>query len=201
MSQKEIPTTKNNMFERLKTWDKKWDKKHPKALNAITWIAITALSLTLSGTIFLLSIPFGLFMALSIDAVKALIEANATILGFFGLIAVYLLTSYDNRIDKLEEKLLDRQIDVNRENLLSLQKKMKNRKTRATVAIMAAFISLVVSFFLSMSALGILGINPTTPTTTALQYSLISVIVSSTLLFVGVFSIFILLYRIGKEPD
>lgn len=38
---------------------------------------------------------------------KALIEAEATILGFFGLIVVYALTSFDNRTDKLESWLFD----------------------------------------------------------------------------------------------
>ena len=56
---------------------------------------------------FIISIPFGIFLLLSTDSLKSLIEGIATMLGFFGLIAIYLLTSYDSRIDKLEEKIQD----------------------------------------------------------------------------------------------
>ena len=59
-------------------------------------------SILITGFFLFLSIPFGMFIILSTDALKSLIEGIATMLGFFGLIAVYLLTSYDNRIDKLE---------------------------------------------------------------------------------------------------
>jgi hypothetical protein len=41
------------------------------------------------------------------DALKALIEAEATILGFFGLVIVYMLNSLDTRIDRLEQQRFD----------------------------------------------------------------------------------------------
>jgi hypothetical protein len=38
---------------------------------------------------------------------KSLIEAEATILGFFGLIVIYALTSYDRRMDRFEEQIFE----------------------------------------------------------------------------------------------
>jgi hypothetical protein len=190
MSQKEEPIAES-----------KWVKRHPKATSVLTWFFIALISVLLSLAFFLFAIPFGLFIVLSTDAVKSLIEGEATILGFFGLIAVYLLTSYDNRMDKLEEKILDSQIDVNLENLRSLKEKIKIRKRRATNAILAALISLILSFFLSIVTLGILDVNPTNPTQTALQLALALTTIASTLLFIGVFSTFLMIYRIGREPE
>ena len=191
MSQKVEPTVKKS----------KWEESHPKANSVLTWVFIAIISIALSYTFFLFSIPFGFLIILSIDAVKTLIEAEATILGFFGLIAVYLLTSYDSRIDKLEEKMLDSQIDVNFENLRSLRERIKDRKRKASISISASLISLLLSFFLSITTLGVLGVNPEQPTQTALQLAIALSVIASTLLFIGVFSILVMIYRIGREPE
>ena len=122
-------------------------------------------------------------------------------MGFFGLIAVYLLTSYDNRMDKLEEKILEPNLDVNLANLRSLKEKIKTRKRIASDAILAALISLILSFFLSIVILGVLGVNSENPTEKALQIAIPLIIIASTLLFIGVFSIFLMIYRIGREPE
>jgi hypothetical protein len=167
----------------------------------LTWVSITAISLGLSSTFFLFSIPFGFFIILSTDALKSLIEAEATILGFFGLIAVYLLSSYDNRIDKLEERKSTAAFDTSKENLSSLQEKIKARKSSASIAILVALISLVLSFFLSIVTLGLLGVNNGNPTEVALQIAIPLIVIASTLLFIGAFSIFIMIYRIGREPE
>src|SRR4030066_353041 len=161
MSQKGEPTTKT-----------KWEERHPKAKSAITWVILIVISLCLSGVFFVISIPFGFLSILSTDTLKTLIEAEATILGFLGLMSVYLLTSFDSRIDKLEEKILDSLIDVNLENLRSLKQKIKVRKRKASEAILAALTSLILSFFLSITTLGILNVNPVTPTQTAVDYSI-----------------------------
>ena len=57
-------------------------------------------------TIFVLSVVsvFYIWVLTNVEALKAMIEAEATILGFFGLIAVYYLTSMDSRIDRLEQE-------------------------------------------------------------------------------------------------
>jgi hypothetical protein len=197
MSQKVESTTKGKWWERLAKWDKEWSEKHPKVI----WVIIAVVSVALSLTFFLFSIPFGFFIILSTDAVKTLVEAEATILGFFGLIAVYLLTSYDSRIDKLEEKIQDSSDTAKTERFSVIQRKLKDRKKRATVAILVALISLLLSFFLSIVTLGLLGVNEGQPTETALKIAIPLIIVASMLLFIGVFSIFLMIYRIGREPE
>jgi hypothetical protein len=193
MSQKVESTTMGKWWERLE----KWSQKHPKVI----WITITIFSIALSLTFFLFSIPFGFFIILSTDAVKTLIEAEATILGFFGLIAVYLLTSYDNRIDRLEEKIEDSSDMSKTEAFSAIQRRLKDRKRRASNAILWALFSLILSFFLSIVNLGLLGVNEGNPTETALQIAIPLIIVASSLLFIGAFSIFLMIYRIGREPE
>jgi uncharacterized membrane protein len=51
----------------------------------------------------IVSVSF-IFVLVNVDALKALIEAEATILGFFGLISVYWFTSMDSRRDRLEQE-------------------------------------------------------------------------------------------------
>lgn len=197
MPKQEEEKSKKGLFERLKDWDEEYSKKHPKAI----WIGITIFSILLSATFFLFSIPFGFLIILSIDTMKTFIEAEATTLGFFGLIAVYLLTSYDNRIDKLEEKIQDTTDKTKADNWNALRNKIKARKRGASIAILSALISLILSFFLSITSLGILDINPQEPTAYALTLALAVTTIASTLLFIGVFSVFVMIYRIGKEPE
>jgi hypothetical protein len=53
--------------------------------------------------VFALSIisTFFIFVVTNPEALKVLIEAEATLLGFFGLIIVYMLTSIDSRIERI----------------------------------------------------------------------------------------------------
>jgi hypothetical protein len=191
------PPTKDKWWKRVAKWDREYSKKHPRAI----WIAIIVFSIALSLTFFVWSIPFGFFIILSADAMQTLIEAEATILGFFGLIAVYLLTSYDNRIDKLQEKILDSSDKAKIESFSVAQQRLKNRKIRATIAILSALISLILSFFLSIVTLGLLSLNEGHPSQTALNIAVPLIVVASMLLFIGVFSIFLMIYRIGSEPE
>lgn len=46
---------------------------------------------------------FFVFVVINQDALKAMIEAEATILGFFGLVIVYLLNSIDTRIERIAQ--------------------------------------------------------------------------------------------------
>ncbi len=57
-------------------------------------------------TVFIISVVSVsyIWVLTNVEALKAMIEAEATILGFFGLIAVYWLTSMDSRIDRLEQE-------------------------------------------------------------------------------------------------
>jgi hypothetical protein len=104
-------------------------QKQLKPITRKQWSIIFVLSLLISGIFFILSIPFGIFLLLSVDSLKALIEGIATLLGFFGLVAIYLLTSYDSRIDKLDEKIQD--LDENNPKMAkfkALQESIKIKK-------------------------------------------------------------------------
>jgi len=68
--------------------------------------------------VFMLTIPplifvciamlYGVVVVLAKETImKALIEAEATVLGFFGLIIVYILTSLDEKEDRYEQQLFD----------------------------------------------------------------------------------------------
>jgi hypothetical protein len=209
ISRKEELATKNKWWQQRRVGLIDWEKRHPKATPLISWISIIALSIVMSIDIYLFSILFGFIILLSADAWKTLIEAEATILGFFGLIAVYALTSYDNRIDKVEEKILDSESDIDvdlfsldyfkreiREiRLHSLKRKIRERKRRTVMGILSALISIILSFFLSITVLGLVNINPQMVFAYQLSF------VASTFLFIGIFAIFMMLYRMGREPE
>lgn len=211
--QKSAKGKNENLWNRLKAWDKAWDNRHPKAVYRLTWFSIFAVSMALASIFIWLSIPFGLITVLSADALKTLIEAEATILGFFGLIVVYALTSYDNRIDKLEERIEDcRQNDKLVEPALlkgitlsgvyqDRQSKIKRRKQLVTSMMLVSLGSLVFSFFLFITAYGILTSSGTATQTSREMVSFPLSLLASMLLFIGILSIFLMLFRMGKEPQ
>jgi hypothetical protein len=176
------------------------EKKQPKTVTKWQWALILSVSAVITAGLFVLSIPFGVFIVLSTDSVKTLIEGEATILGFFGLIAVYLLTSYDSRIDKLEEKIQDLEDQNKIKRFKDIQDNIKIRKKGSTISILTALGCLIVSFFLSLWILSILSINRSNPSVMAYQLSFVASIIASLLLFIGVFSIFVMIYKIGTEP-
>jgi hypothetical protein len=67
---------------------------------------------------------FGAIAATKESMINALIQAEATILGFFGLIVIYALTSFDNRTDRLEEQLFK----LTTEEHLNMKKEMLERE-------------------------------------------------------------------------
>ena len=177
----------------------KSEKKQPQAVTTKQWVFIFSISAIITSIFSGLTIPFGIFLLLSVDALKALIEGIATILGFFGLVAIYLLTSFDSRIDKLEEKILDLdekdEAKINR--FRGIQDNIKTRKKNSMISILTSLGCLFVSLFLSIWILSILSISPTNPGVAAV----IGIFIASMLLFIGVFSIFVLFFKIGKEPE
>lgn len=201
-----------NLWSRFDKWAQSWDKRHPKAAFWLTWISIAIISLAIASVISVWSIPFGFITVLSADALKTLIEAEATILGFFGLLVVYALTSYDNRIDKLEERIDECRNPTNRILLLSdyikirgayedRQRNIKKRKEKVTTAMLVSLGSLVFSFFLSITAYGILTTSGDATQTSRIAIAFPLSFIASILLFVGILSIFVILFRMGKEPE
>lgn len=150
---------------------------------------------------FIVSIYYGFVIILSIDAAQALVEAIATILGFFGLIAVYLLTSFDSRIDRLEEKIQDSNDDAKTQHFKTIQGKIKTRKGYATIRIITGLCCLFVSLLLSITNLGLLSVNSGNLTETGYQLAFLITITTSMLLFIGVVDILIMIYSIGNEPN
>lgn len=110
-----------------------------------------------------LAFLFGLGAVFSKDTMlTALIEAEATILGFFGFIAIYTLTSLDERIDRLEQQIFDIQIrsmternQIVFENLPKRIGNISNTKKRTVHSVLYTGFLLFVSLLSSILALGI----------------------------------------------
>jgi len=95
------------------------------------------------------------------DSLKALIEAEATILGFFGLVVVYMLNSLDTRIDRLEQQRFDL-TEKNKEEEASEKEKIRDniRSLKKYVIKRAAIMGslLALSLLISIWLLGIVDI-------------------------------------------
>lgn len=147
------------------------------------------------------SYSFGLIVILSADVLKTLIEAEATILGFFGLIAVYVLTSFDNRIDRLEKVSYDLAsiLGTGTITVRTAVDELKKQKRKIVWGIVLDGGVLFVSFFLSIMALGIVSMNTSQVEESAkmnLAYQITPV--ASMFLFIGILGIFFMLLRIGR---
>ncbi len=123
---------------------------------------------------FLVAVVYGylqLFGFLAIAALKtpemlqSVIQAEATILGFLGVIAAYTLSSYDTRIDRLnqqyfdlEHPLLDK-LETSSETRMNLIRqrieRTKEMKKSALLIIGVSSILLILSLLLLTTTLGI----------------------------------------------
>jgi len=179
---------------------KDWLKKNQKNLE---YLVAGLLSLC----IFFLSTPFGFITILSVDVLKSVIEAEATILGLFGIVVAYLLTSYDNRLDRLDQQKFDLRLKYQSvtEGIEEIEAKMTKIRTRKKDIVWAVIVgsgSLVFSFFLFIATLGIVSMD-----TNAIEISTKMDIafkispIASMFLFLGIFAMFLMLFRIGKEPE
>lgn len=133
----------------------------------LVFIILSALALILIFVIGEISRLVGSIAVASESMLRTLIETEATILGFFGLIFVYALTSFDNRLDKLEEQLFklttEKHSDIPEELLRAgiLRLKMglsnieKNKKELVNDAL-GIGILLVASLILSILSLGLI---------------------------------------------
>lgn len=180
-----------------------WFKSHPKVAIAIPLFCIVVAA---AITLYLFSIPIAAFTLLSSDATRVIIETDATILGFFGLIAIYLFTSYDNRIDKLEDKILDPANSGQKDELQKRQNLIISTKKYAMITIIVGLGCLVVSMFLSIASYGVLSLAPDVNATAADILSLQAwqihnaaqpTIIAILLLLISVLSIFVMLVWIG----
>lgn len=100
----------------------------------------------------------------SLEMLQSMVQAEATILGFLGVIAAYVLTSYDSRIDRLEQQCFDTEqrglgtvTTNNTSQVEAIKKRMeKTRKLRkdAILSLGTSSIFLIVSLLLSITTLG-----------------------------------------------
>lgn len=150
-------------------------------IEAVLWIRQHWLFLTVTIILAFCQFPilelifvFGLVATISVEMLKAMIQAEATILGFFALVAVYAMSSLDGRIDrfeqqifKIEEKYLD--FSENPESikkvgetkslkLRDLLNKVKKTKRRTVYLALEAGVLLIGSLFASILGLGFLGV-------------------------------------------
>jgi len=122
-----------------------------------------------------------------------LIEAEATIFGFFGLIAVYSLTSYDNRIDRLEEQKFEwiKEKDDTRatETQTRIDGIVKSKRKTINYALIIG-IYLFLSLLLSILVLGIADAIT----------SWIILFFSMALFFIGIVHFFFMFYDMATIP-
>jgi len=155
------------------------------------------------GIIFL----FGFVAIISVEMLKAMIQAEATILGFFALVAVYAMSSLDGRIDrfeqqifKIEEKYLDFSGDpaikkIGKTKSLKLRDRLnkveKIKKGTIYLALYAGVL-LIGSLFASMLGLGLLGVPN-------LEWAFYSCSFSALLFFSGTGLILLMVYDLASK--
>jgi ABC-type multidrug transport system fused ATPase/permease subunit len=164
--------------------------------------------------VFAVLLIFGCSVMLPVEVVKALLDVAAMLLGFFGVFVVYLLSYYDNRIDKLEKDVehekkkivlniydkTEEEMTLERDTTISdVEKRLyriKNKKGLIVDMSLVTFVCFMGSLSSSLVALGLLS----TGSQGWLLY-VIQVLSSATLafLFSGILLVFTLIRRIGKE--
>lgn len=128
-------------------------------------------------------------------------------MGFFGLIAVYVLTAFDNRIDRLYQATFDMAREIKDGSAARalfgptiIQIKQQKRKIVWGIVIEGGV--LFISFFLSIMALGIISANDTQiqeSTKMNLAYQISPV--ASMFLFLGILGLLFMLLRMGRGPE
>lgn len=126
---------------------------------------------------------------------KPLVEAEATILGFFALVAVYALTSLDNRLDRLEQQFFDMKEQFG--DLTKHQKEyvarrigeIKRKKRKMINHVLIVGVYLVSSLLLSILALGLIQ-----------EQAIVFCFFVMLLFLAGIFGIFLMLYRLSERP-
>lgn len=94
------------------------------------WFLILSVILGFFLTFLLIiAFHFGTLSVFSDVTLTALIQAEATIIGFFGIVFIYGLTSYDNRRDRIEATKLD----YTALNIKLLSKKTFRRKSKRNI--------------------------------------------------------------------
>jgi uncharacterized membrane protein len=180
-----------------------------------------------AATLMILAIVSGfyIFVLMNPDALKELIQANATILGFFGLFAVYWLTSIDSRIDRFQQEKYEYEKELTAAETDSLQTAMttpskitalrsgiqnlemqieKIQRTKEGIVneISRIGVMLIIPLFMNIGLLAFQSsyVNALkTPEFPYFQIAGITGAISLMLFFESVWFIFLLLRRMGKS--
>jgi hypothetical protein len=180
-------TEKQSANKSMKDQTISWLKEH-RLLVVLTIIFIPFFP-------FLIAIPFvfGVVAVFSEAMLTALVEAIATILGFFGLIFVYALTSLDNRTDMLNTAWFEMRKDMTPEYpqvwAKAVENVAKNKKKLVSNSLITG-IFLVLSLLFAILALGFPNEDVVLYLTTF----------SVGLLFSSILQIFWTIYDLGKDP-
>ena len=148
-----------------------------------------------SAVVILSSFLFGLMATVSKEnMLRSLIEAETTIIGFFGIIATYVLMSIDSKIDKLEDRRFElregKEDDWTRriENRIAVTEKHRGLAIRLSLTV---GFYLVAALLLSILALGI----------PDALLSFFPCYMSMGLFFTGILGIFTMLRRLSKKIE
>lgn len=183
-----------------------WFERHGK----LRWLVAFIFSLPFAATIAVVSFWYGIVGVLMVESLRATIEAEATIIGFFAIVVAYLLNSYDLRIDRLEQELFDlaSQTPIKDATRLLMTGKMQNavreRKKNTVYVIAIVGACLAISLFLLIIALGFVsllanGSNSSNPTLVGIAFW--TNVIGTMLLFTGTFGIFSCLLSIARERE
>lgn len=183
-------------------------------------VVSVVLSLLIIGLLAFVSSLYVLVLA-SADALKSLVEAEATIIGFFGIIAVYSLTSLDSRIDRLEQEKHEYEIpkkfaeayypaeEIHRlgfevANLENRIEKIQDEKQKVANQSSVIGVLLVISL---IANIGLLGFQSSYfEALIKLTYPFAQIVaicggIPLMMFFESVWFIFLLLRRMGKKPE
>jgi hypothetical protein len=133
---------------------------------------------------------------ISKEMLQSIIQAEITFLGFFALIATYLLTSYDTRIDRLKQQLFDSEEKKNADKIAEIKTEIENvEATKRDTAYASALVSLmiIISLLLSLLVFGMADLN----SNNARWLSFAGL----TFFFVSIFSLIFMFMRIATKPE
>lgn len=180
-------------------------KRHP-----IPFILVAVFGL--GAPIFIgLDFLVGLVISNSNGAMTALIQAEATLLGFFAVFAVYGLTSIDSKIDRIDEQIGNFKLEdlkngkVDLQNSLickelatSILKKEEAKKRFGDISILSGIL-LVSSLIASITGMGFANLSDSIPYKSDYAFYLIAF---SVLTFVaGSFMILSLIHDASRKPE
>jgi protein-S-isoprenylcysteine O-methyltransferase Ste14 len=120
-------------------------------------VVLLAISVVFIGAVLLKDITVN-----SIVVLQSMIQAEATVLGFFGIVISYMLASYDSRLDRLEQQRFDSEIENNSLKLTMIDSKisgLKALKKSSTNGLGIYSLILILALLFSIVTLGVRDFN------------------------------------------